>query len=452
MDGSSIRSYLNITGEAVLPVSIQKEETVYPHLLHPEFFLWRSLSNEQGLPLQTPHLYSTDFTQLSAEQLYEHVGHVLEDYLFLADVSQHPREYWLDKISRAFHNHPFVRFFHKNKTIIKSVETMNQSALLSVLKYPEDIAYWRHRVAIVMRPFRSLPDTWLKEEQGSCTHEKGLSFHSKTREISCHCERCDFNLSYHIDEDRVSFQEEYNVERAKKRIVTIEEQFNEIAEQNKRLLIQLDQLKILKKQLAKACKTLDESLEIVHLIERYQQSRVDLQSFPVLDMYHKLQHVVIPAQTGPSLLIWLASVKLEDVHVLKELSNWLEIIPEHVYPLTNHILDELKERLEAVRYEEEDVIMTIKGHKLTYRSAQQILDLIHYYGTDYPAHTLVQVLAGKTTNKLRSLYLHETRWFGLLSDWPEKHIQKLFNQLEKQGWLMKQQKGYSVSDFAEEVM
>ncbi|TGB02717.1 RQC-minor-2 family DNA-binding protein [Halobacillus salinus] len=450
-DVTKIRAYLNLTGEAVLPVSLQKDETVYPHLLRPELFLWRSLPAEHGLPLKEEFLYHKDFTHLSAEQLYRHIGHVLEDYMFLADVSKHTREHWLKRIADAFHNDPLIRLIHEKREVIESVETMNQSALLSVLKYPEDISYWRHRVEIVMRPYRAMPEDWLDGEKGSCSHEKELHFDSHHRTICCSCEICDFHLYYHVDHHCVSFEEDFDVERAEKRMNTIEKQFNEIAEQNTRLLDQLDQLRALRKKLAAAANTLDESLDTVQLIERYQQQRIDLQEYPVLDMYNKIKHITIPARKA-SHLLWLSDVELEDVTIFKELPKWLEVLPNQVYPLTHHVLDELQEKLEEVRYGEEDIILTVKGHSLTYAKTQQILDLIHYYGTDYPAHTLTQVLSGKATNKLRTLKLHETRWFGLLSDWPEKHVQKLFNQLEKQGWLMKQQKGYSVSDYAEEVM
>ncbi|SFK40432.1 RQC domain-containing protein [Halobacillus dabanensis] len=452
LDITSIRPFLGLSGNAVLPVSFEKEETIHPHLLRPELFLWRSLPEGHGLPLKEKFLYSTDFTQLSSEQLYDHVGEVLEDYLFLSYISEHDQEYWLSRIAAAFHNHPIVQLFHEKRPVIDAVEVMNQSSLISVLNYPEDISYWRHRVEIVMRPFRSLPEEWLKGKHSSCTHNKTLEFDATHRCICCYCETCDFNLYYYVDEDQVTFDEEFDVERACKRVGTIEKQFNEIAAQNERLLEQLDQLRSLKKQLSVARKTLDESLEVIHQIERYQRKEENLKSYPLLDMYDKLSRTHIPEQKVDSELLWLACVQMDNVKMLKELREWKKIVPEHVYPMTSHVLEQLKNKLEDVRYEENDIIITVKGRQLNYSETQQVLDLIYYYGTDYPAHTLVQVLAGKATNKLRSLKLHETRWFGLLSNWPEKHIQKLFNQLEKQGWLMKQQKGYSVSDYAEEVM
>ncbi|ARI75930.1 RQC-minor-2 family DNA-binding protein [Halobacillus mangrovi] len=452
-DVTKIRCYLDLTGEAILPVSLQKEEKVYPHLLRPELFLWSSLPEEYGLPLKESFLYDTDFTQLSSEQLHDHVKGVLEDYLFLAEVSGHPRNYWLKKIGEAFHRHPLLKLFHQKREVIDAVEVMNQSSLLSVLKYPEDIAYWRHRVEIVMRPFRSLPSSWMEHgNKKICLHEKELYFDSIQRTINCYCETCDFCLYYHVDDDRVSFEEEFNIERAAKRMITIEQQFNELALQNQRLLDQLLQMQSLKVQLSKARKPLEESLQIVQRIEKYQQKPLSLTEYPLLHMYRQLRQTKVPERGSRSELRWLAGVQLEHVKIFKELPEWLKLVPENVYPITSHVLEELKQKLEEVRYEEEDIIITIKGRPLTYGTVQQILDLIHYYGTDYPAHTLVQMLAGKATNKLRTLHLHETRWFGLLSEWPEKHIQKLFSQLEKKGWLMKQQKGYSISDFAEEVM
>ncbi len=452
LDTCQLKNYLNIEGQAVIPVPFLKDETVYPHFLRPELFLWKELKNEQGLPLLADYVYDIDFTQLSSEKLEVHIAEVIEDYMFIADVATQPREYWLKKISTAFHRHPIVQLAHKKKEVIQAVETMNQSALLSLLKYPEDIAYWRHRAEIIMRPFRSLPGDWLKKLNSSCSHEKHLQFDAPSRTICCYCEDCDFCLFYQVDEDIVQFEEEFDVLKAEKRLITTERHFDEIARKNKRLLEHLQQLKSIKKQLWIARKQLDECLRVTRQIERYQKKVNIFKDYPILQMYDQLSKTELPERKRASMLIWLAGVELYDVNIMKQLPLWLQYIPENVYPLTGHILEELSERLEEVRYAEEDVIITIKGRPLTYAYVQQILDLIHYYGTDYPAHTLVQMLAGKTTNKLRTLHLHETRWFGLLSDWPEKYIQKLFTQLEKQGWLMKQQKGYSVSDFAEEVM
>ncbi|WP_281658890.1 RQC-minor-2 family DNA-binding protein [Halobacillus sp. Cin3] len=452
LDTASIQNYLGLTGDAVLPVAFQKEERIHPHLLRPELFLWKSLPEEHGLPLKDQYLYNTDFTQLSADQLYDHVGEVLDEYLFLSHISTESRENWLDKIADAFHRHPMVQLFHQKREVIDAVETMNQSSLISVLNYPEDIAYWRHRVEIVMRPFRALPQAWVEQKQGSCPHSKCLQFDAGEKTICCYCETCDFCLYYDTVEDRVRFPEEFDVERAAKRTATIEQQFNDIAIQNSRLLEQLGQLRALKKQLNTARKSLDESLAVISRIEKYQRRKDDLSAYPLLDMYDKLSRVHIPEKRSDSELLWLAGVQLHDVRILKELNRWQKVVPEHVYPNTRHVLEELKARLEEVRYNDEDIILTIKGRSITYADTQQILDLIYYYGSEYPVHTLVQMLAGKPTNKLRSLYLHETRWFGLLSSWPEKHIQRLFTQLEKQGWLMKQQKGYAISDYAEEVM
>ncbi|UOQ45209.1 hypothetical protein MUN89_04475 [Halobacillus salinarum] len=451
LDLSQLQRYLNIEG-AILPVPFLKEETVYPHFLRPELFLWNELPQEQGLPLIADYLYEIDFTQLSSEKLEQHLSEVLEDYLFLADIGKHSKDYWLKKIAEAFHRHPIVRLAHKKREVIAAVETMNQSALLSLLKYPEDIAFWRNRVDTVMRPFRSLPKDWMAKGKSSCPHEKHLQFDASTRTICCFCESCDFCLFYRVDEDQVDFTESHDIEKAKKRLTAIERQFNDIASQNHRLLKQINQLKALKKQLTVARKKLDESLTVTRQIERYKKKNSVFADYPILQMYDQLSKTELPDRKGASLLVWLAGVELCDVNMIKKLPQWLQYVPENVYPLTSHILEELYHRLEEVRYGEEDIIITIKGRPLTYAYTQQILDLVHYYGSQYPAHTLVQMLAGKPTNKLRTLHLHETRWFGLLADWPEKYIQKLFNQLEKQGWLMKQQKGYSVSDFAEEVM
>ncbi|MFC7319493.1 RQC-minor-2 family DNA-binding protein [Halobacillus campisalis] len=452
MDLKNLHLFLNIKGQTVLPVSFLKDETLHPYFIRPEFFLWNSVSKEHGLPLKDEYLYETDFTRLSSEQLEYHVREVIDDYMFIADISSEEREEWLTRIVHSFHAHPIVLLAHEKKNVIQAVETMNQSALLSVLKYPEDVSFWRHRVEIVMRPFRALPDQWLNSRSTTCPHQKDLQFHSGQKKICCYCEVCDYQVFYFTDHDKVLLEEEFDPVKAGKRIKTIHQQFNDIADKNTDLLYQLRQLSFLKEKFIPYRNKLDEALQIAHLIKRYKHDEPFVTTDTILDMYEKLNHSDLPIESFESNLIWLAHIKLADVSMVKQVEGWVDNIPEDIELALDQLLQELNERLSQVVYQEDDIIITIKDRSLDYASVQQMLDLIHYYGTDYPAHTLVQVLAGKSTNKLRRLHLHETRWFGLLSDWPEKYIQRLFKQLENQGWLMKQSKGYSISQFAEEVM
>ncbi|MFC7062511.1 RQC-minor-2 family DNA-binding protein [Halobacillus seohaensis] len=452
MDVVALQSFLNIGEKEILPVSFLKDDTLHPYLIKPEFFLWKSHSENDGLPFSSDYMYETDFTRLSSDELEQHIRHVVDDYMFLAEISFKERREWLDHIISAFHKHPIVELTHKKKDIITAIETMNQSALLSLIKYPEDISFWRHRVEIVMRPFRALPQQWLVNQTATCMHDKKLQFCSIEQSLCCSCEICDIQMFYFTKSEEVFFEEEFDVDRAFKRVDTIHRQFNEVADQNADLLQQLRQLSFLKSELTPAQTKLDKAMHIAQLIERYRSDEQLIYRYPLLEMYEKLSLSHLPIESFESNLVWLSQVELADVTMVKQVEGWLKNIPDELDIALDKLLAELNQRLDEVVYQEDDIIITVKGRSLDYASTQQMLDLIHYYGTDYPAHTLVQVLAGKSTNKLRRLHLHETRWFGLLSDWPEKYIQRLFNQLEKQGWLTKQQKGYSISPFAEEVM
>ncbi|WP_079528588.1 RQC-minor-2 family DNA-binding protein [Halobacillus hunanensis] len=447
-----LQRYLSVEGNTVLPVSFIKDDTLNPYLIRPELFLWTELSREGGLPFDKRFLYDTDITLLSSEKLEQHLIQVLNDHLFVAEIAEYSRSYWLDKIASSFDKHPLVQLTQSKRDVVEAVEQMNQSALLSQLKYPEDVARWRDRVTIVMRPFRTFPKQWFTGRMEMCRHEKQLQFYSIERTVGCRCDCCDYTVYYHLDSDQVSLQEEYHVERAHKRIETIERQFNEIALQNKGLTRQIQELINMKGKLRPVQHTLDAALSVARQIERYQGDAAVADAYPLLEMHHNLSSSALPQRGSESLLLWLSRVELSDVSLLKRLFAWRNHIDDQVNAKAVALLHQLQVQLDEAEYTEEDIIITIKEHELNYSDVQQVLDLVHYYGTEHPAHTLVQVLAGKSTNKLRRLKLHETRWFGLLDEWPPKHIQRLFNQLEKQGWLMKQRKGYSISDFAEEVM
>ncbi|MCP3027433.1 RQC-minor-2 family DNA-binding protein [Halobacillus sp. A5] len=447
-----IQSFLKIEGRAILPVSFSKDGILHPHLIKPEFFLWKEHSAEHGLPLKAEYRYETDFTRLSSAQLERHIRQVIDDYEFVASVSLQSRDEWVNQITESFHNHPIAALFHEKEQIISSIETMNQSALLSLLKYPEDVAYWRNRVDIVMRPFRSLPDAWLNETGECCSHDKDLHFVSNQSMIHCVCEICDLRIFYFTADNEMMLEEKFDVHLARRRVDTLHHQFNKIADKNIELLHQLRQLSFLKESFQPYVQKLTEALQLSEQIERYEVDEPLAASYPLLEMYKKLEASILPVDSFESNLLWLSQVELYNVTMIKQIEEWLRDLPEDMDMALDHLLEELQELLNEVTYQDDDIIITVKGRSLDYNSVQHVLDLIHYYGTQYPAHTLVQVLAGKSTNKLRRLKLHETRWFGLLEDWPEKHIQRLFNQLEKQGWLMKQQKGYSISQFAEEVM
>ncbi|UOR11094.1 RQC-minor-2 family DNA-binding protein [Halobacillus amylolyticus] len=447
-----LQRYLTVEGNTALPISYLKDDVINPYLIRPELFLWTQHPKEHGLPYNKEFLYDTNVTQLSSKGLEHHLAQVMDDYFFLAEIAEHPKQYWFNKIAESFHQHPIVQLAHWKRDVIEAVETMNQSALLSQLRYPEEVARWRDRIDTVMRPFRALPRLWLTQQKEMCRHEKQLHFNSRSRSISCRCEVCDLTVFYHLDNDCVTLQEEYNFERTSKRITTIEQQFNDIAQKNTTILNQIQELTRMKGNLRPAKSVLDESVRVARQIERYKEGESVLASYPLLEMHDQLTCSAFPTKRSPSVLVWLSNVHLCDVGMLKQLSIWRNHMDGQVHANADTLLKELQARLDEVEYTDEDIIIEIKGHELSYAYVQQVLDLIHYYGTDYPAHTLVQVLAGKSTNKLRRLKLHEIRWFGLLSDWPSKHIQHLFNQLERQGWLMKQRKGYSISAFAEEVL
>lgn len=193
-------------------------------------------------------------------------------------------------------------------------------------------------------------------------------------------------------------------------------------------------------------------MQLVHQIELYQPEEANLSAYPLLYMYDKLSRTNIPERTSSSELCWLSRVELGDVRMLKELPEWLQLVPENVYPMTSHVLEELKGKLEEVRYGEDDVIITIKGRPVTYAYTQQILDLIYYYGTDYPLISLFMCWPERLQTNSGPLTCMKPDGLAYFPSGQRNIFRNCLISFKKQGWIMKQRKGYSVSDFAEEVM
>ncbi|MGG1687074.1 hypothetical protein [Pseudalkalibacillus sp. NRS-1564] len=77
-----LQTFLEQENEAVLPIPLNKEDELYPHLIKPKQLLWQTFSPMHGLPIHNNSTYQEFYLQLSTEDLDRHLDRVIRDYLF----------------------------------------------------------------------------------------------------------------------------------------------------------------------------------------------------------------------------------------------------------------------------------------------------------------------------------------------------------------------------------
>lgn len=436
-----LKRYLGLK-EAALPVPFHRHKRLFPHLLRPEMFLYSELPSQQGIPLPELNLYKKSPASLNVSQLEKHIASVAADFFQAAKIAEEAREYWLDAISTAYAKHSFITLAVNNQHVIEAVETMNKSTLLGLLKYPEDIAYWRHRVEIVLRPYRSVPPAW---RWSPCSHEKIISVADHPDQIELHCETCQFTVYYDVSEDTLTLPEEINLFQAVKRIATIERQFNEIALQSDSVLNKLDRLQQLQQKILKHETKI---LPILHLQAELPESN-DIPTHPLISAYEELRKIKIPARTQDSHLLWMAEITIPNVSVFHQLQAWEDLVAADLEEELEKVEKELQIIKEKTKPHPADELVEVKGYTFTREKVSKVFEFLQVQQQEISLHVLVQVLKGEPTNKVRTLSYHETELFALLSEWPEKYITKAILQLEQKGYLAKGRKGYAA--FAEKV-
>ncbi|WP_051288087.1 RQC-minor-2 family DNA-binding protein [Alkalicoccus chagannorensis] len=405
-------AWIQLTGlpDVLLPVPVDGADELFPTLMRPEAFLWEEAP--QGYLSYDPlHFYAKPYAQLSKSQLQRHIEDVTAQYVSAARIHAEPREHWLQQIRRAFDDHPFTRLAREKQHVVQAVETLNRSSLLSVLKEPEDVAYWRHRVEIVLRPYRMIPPDWRWD---MCRHDKQLTIDG--RMLRCTCADCGFYVQYDPDEDHLFLPEEVLMPRAVKRIATIERQFNEMAVRTPKVIRQLQGLQQIERRLAQ------ETDRIRRLLQMQDDLGEHAPSFPVLHTARLLEAAVLPETDVEPELHSLAAVDLPDIALLRHAdADWLD---EDVSRLLSDAETALKAALDAAAPRPDDVVFQRAGWELL-RADQERIEA-YLLTTEQPVtfHMLVRMLYGRPTNKLRRFHLHEAPIFGLLADWPEKHIHR----------------------------
>ncbi|MCD7035416.1 hypothetical protein LRR81_14315 [Metabacillus sp. GX 13764] len=421
----ALQGFFGLGGSAVFPVFSKKGDELYPHFIRPESVLWKEFSSQHGVPLHPEGFYPESFASLSRDALFAHVKETVRDYLFAAYISKKSRGEWEKFLEESYYKHPFVQLAHEKKRVIEAAEKMNRSSLLSLLSPPEDVSFWRKRIEIVLRPYRLLPPL--------CSHQKEMSLHSETETMVFSCAECKTKLIYHVKESVLELEEEPDMEKAKKRIATIERLFNGLAAKNTGLLEDLDKVMDWKKRLIKLPK-------VMEMMEKlYAKPFLEKEADPFSAFLKHLHQTAAPETRDPSELLWLSGFVISPLSLLKE-------IRQTTFKETEARLEllevELENALTAEVLPPEKTILAIKQSTLSFQDLTVILTGLEAELQNQPLHLLAQVLKGRTSSKIREEKLDETEQFGYLQHWEEKDIQKAFKKLEKESLIKKQNVGY----------
>lgn len=415
--GNAIQAFFPDISGTRLPVPIYRKEELYPHLIKPESFLWKKHSDQRGLPIEKESFYTVEYETLSAQELGDHVQRVMTDYSFAAILQQRERNEWLESIRSAYSRHPFIRLARTKQDVVQAVEVLNTSSLLGLLNSPEDVAFWRHRVEIVLRPYRSVPPHWRWD---MCAHEKELVLKAKEGVLSCTCHECNYTIDYSPETDRVTLPTEVNMEQARKRIATIERQFNAMAEKTTDVVNAIRRLQDLKAALTPFEGIIERAWDLE------EQLRGRAASHPILSIYQSLKECSLPDTYVEPDVMSLSRVHIPDISLLK-----MNLEGEDLQQTLEDHLSYLEEKAQEYRPSPDDVMVEVKGYELTRGMTEEI------NGTpgskDIPIHLLVQLLKGEATSKIRRMELNETSIFGMLSSWPAKYITQAMIQWKKSG-------------------
>ncbi|MGD7045747.1 RQC-minor-2 family DNA-binding protein [Jeotgalibacillus proteolyticus] len=396
-----------------LPVPVCKQQSLCPSLLKPEMFLWKIHAPTRGLPLNEEFFYKTPYHSLSTRELTMHLHEVIRDYLFCARVQKLNQDEWLERIQQAYREHPFIVLAKSKQNVVRAVEKMNRSSLLGLLNYPEDLAYWRHRVEIVMRPYRSIPPEWQYE---ICAHDKDFSLDYSTESIRVTCRECSYSVLYFPFTNQLQLPDEVKIEQAVKRIATIERQFDQMALQSLKTVSSLNKLRSLKKQLS-PYEPLFEKL--MSLKEKLGETN---EVHPALSLYEELKKTELPEDKITPDLISLEKVSIPDAAVLKRAEKWQSINIDSLETDLAGLYSVLLMKEQALQPQPHDVLFQVKDYCLTRAELEKIKACLEETELTLSFHLLVQTLLGEATNKIRRLGLHETEIFGMLSQWPRKYI------------------------------
>lgn len=381
----------------VFPIAVVADQIAYPYLIQPDYFLRKRTKQGLHLTPKTTHFDDKNLAKLSPNQFDSYCAEQLSRYAFAGKLVSLTKKQWKERAQVAYTQHPFIQLASNKRLIIEAVERLNRSMLLGVLNPPEDVAFWRHRVEIVLRPYRSLPPD---ARYHACNHAITLTISKNYPSFQVNCEACAMNYDYFPMEDRVALQQEVPFEQAVKRIATIERQFDALAEGTPKVITALQKL---------------------HTIQQWfpHNSLYENQG-PVHRLVASISAAEFPDTPVEPSLLSLQHVKLSTIDSLRLVQPYLATTQEELQQLLEN------ERAEELSTDNQDasnevVYFSTKGYTL-YENEVDVIEEYLSRDEGMTFHLLIQVLKGEATSKVRSLNLHLSPIFGLLRPWPKKLI------------------------------
>lgn len=378
------------------PLAIVSEQQAYMYAIRPDYFLWKKQKPELILTPDSHHFDSRNLYVLSDNQLRSYFDELLDSYVFAAQLPTLSRRQWKEKVRLAYSQHPFIRLAAEKQDVLEAVENANRSMLMGVLNPPEDVAFWRHRVEIVLRPYRALPTDGT---YSACGHPIQVTVDKESPMLHIYCETCNYTYRYDPVEDRVVLQEEVQLAQAQKRISTIERQFNALAEGTPKVIAALRKL---------------QEIQGWYIDKEFSAHTGDAHR-----LIHSLQEASFPVEPIEPTLLSLQHVKLSTIDSLRFVQPYLDKSKQQ---LDQQLEDEQRETSSSPLGDtEKPVRFSTKGYTLYEEEVDVIED---YLARDEQMtfHLLIQVLKGEATSKVRALNLHRSPIFGLLRPWPKKLI------------------------------
>lgn len=378
------------------PLAVVSEQQAYMYAIKPDYFLWKKQKPELVLTPDSHHFDSRNLYVLSDNQLRSYFDELLDSYVFAAQLPTLSRRQWKEKARSAYSQHPFIRLAAEKQEVITAIESTNRSMLMGVLNPPEDVAFWRHRIEIVLRPYRDLPPD---ATYSACSHPIQVTIDKESPMLHIYCETCNYTYRYDPVEDRVVLQEEINLAQAQKRISTIERQFNALAEGTPKVIAALRKL---------------QQIQGWYVDKEFPAHTGDAHR-----LLHSLQEATFPAEPIEPTLLSLQHVKLSTIDSLRFVQPYLDMSKQQL----DQQLE--KEQREAFQYQTEDTEKAVRFSTKGYTLYEEEVDVIEDYlarDEQMTFHLLIQVLKGEATSKVRALNLHLSPIFGLLRPWPKKLI------------------------------
>jgi hypothetical protein len=428
------------------PIPIGKKDELHPSFWKPETFLWKGHNEHTGIPIHSEQFYPETFTKMSKEELTPYIEKVVNDYMFCARVHDSTRDEWLKHINKKFFEHPLISLYHEHKETIEGAEKVKRSPLLFLMKDPDQVAFWRGRVEIIMRPFRSLTYEVFHNGLTSCPHGIHLSFHSAFETIHAHCDRCHISFTYDVANNEVTLKEEFDVRLASKRIATMKRQFHEMMRQNGALLEKLKLLQQWKTNLAVYKERLDEIWDVRKQVNLYALQEKQNLLPATLVFIQAILDSDIPKQEGPPSISWFAQWHVPDVSLLNEMydaSSWMKepLLEETI----QHLLENEQKRLLQTKQDLLHIPAEIGHIQLLPSQLPLLLELVDTLGKEENQQMYSQILMGMTTSSMRQKQFDRLSAFGLFSSFKLKHLLPIFDSLQAWGLIQKEKQGFSLT-------